>query len=95
MSLMLSFITEQNCSEPLHLRRRASLLKQMYICFKLDTYVDTHNLRRGRSDESVRLKTCFLSNNIFMRSPFFEGPRLWRNLPREIKESETIESFKK
>lgn len=79
---------------PLCYRRKISILKHMFKLSKDHNYVDNDAQRRGRSSATILLKTDRPKNERYLRSLFYEGPKLWRELPREIKNSENHLVFK-
>lgn len=80
---------------PLHLRHRCSLLKQMYRCARDPRYTSPQNLRKGRSQDCTDIRTHFPKNEFYRKCPFFERPRFWRSLPKEVKNAENVEIFRK
>lgn len=80
---------------PLKYRRDIALLKQMYICARDPRYVEKTGNRRGRSANNIRIESAFPKTEKYKKSAFYQGPKLWDLLPPNIKESESLEVFKK
>lgn len=66
-------------------RRKISFLKQLYKCSIDPRYLIGKNLRRGRSESSVELKSDFPYFKKYRKNISFEGIRMWRKLTSEIK----------
>ncbi|XP_057296135.1 uncharacterized protein LOC130625073 [Hydractinia symbiolongicarpus] len=61
----------------------------MWCLFSFNTYQCEHNLRRGPSLTLPKAKTTTYGTN----SILYQSCWIWNNLPREIKNSSTIEKF--
>lgn len=56
--------------------------------------MDEEGTRRGRSVGEVKLQTDFPHYAKYRKSIFYEGPRLWRSLPADIKAADNLSVFK-
>lgn len=78
---------------PLSYRREITLLKQMFICSHDNRYVENQDTRKGQSKREIRIKNDFPKYAKYRKSIFYEGPRLWRVLPTDIKSVDDISVF--
>ena len=77
---------------PLNLRREKSLLKLMFSLSK-DQSRHANLARRTRYNTGVILKQFKPKTKIMLDSPFYIGPKIWNQLPNEIRKAGTIEEF--
>ena len=82
--------------ENLHVRRKRSLLRLMFIQSKEEiNIVATKCNRILRSNKKVTLKYKFSNLTKLHNSPFYRGVTLWNNLPAEVQNCNGKHEFKK
>lgn len=57
----------------------------MYKLSKDERYIDVNHHRRGRSSATALFKTERPRNTRYLRSLLYEGPKMWQELPQEVK----------
>ena len=62
-----------------------------YICSKFERRETAYNLR----DSENRLNVPLLRTNYYMNSFSYSGATLWNSLPRDIRQAESLELFKR